>query len=118
MWMSEYDIAEMYRRSADPGKQVMILAELNAADREVIIEILKRAGVYKDVPPIKRTGRLPQVSDDVLRQFAARGYTMRETASILHIQYRGLNSRALNKGIEFAKEKKKSGKKKLQGVTQ
>jgi hypothetical protein len=110
MWMSEEDIAEMYRRSADPGKQVKILAELNATSREAIVEILTKAGVYEDVEPKRRTGRMPCVSEHTLEQYAARGYTMKQTAACLRVPYNTVQSRAWALGIAFVKEKQRGKK--------
>lgn len=45
MYMKDIEIVGSFKRAENPKEQVRILAQLNACDKEEIIEVLKRNGI-------------------------------------------------------------------------
>lgn len=56
MFMTDYEIAQMYRHAADKSKQVGILAQLNLTTRPQIAAVLERQGLMVECRsrPVRR----------------------------------------------------------------
>lgn len=96
MVMTDEEVVRNYRQAKDRKGIIQILADLNATNKNSILDILERAGEIKPMEeqkadkqnPIRRkTGRPPEVvfDEDVARQLYEQGLVDREIAQRLDV---------------------------------
>ena len=65
MQMSNEEIVRNYREAKDKAKQLGILAELNACDKQKIKDILTEGGIdYRSFPRSKKEKKAPALAED------------------------------------------------------
>lgn len=71
--MTESEICKSYRNAAKPGKQVRILAQLNACPAKQIVEILAACGIeaHQPKPHVKTAGWPPETYIEQFRLYCA-----------------------------------------------
>lgn len=76
--MTEFEIIQSYRQAKDKNKQIGILADLAAMDKQKIIEILINAGEVagvkakrknKSTAPKRKTEWTPELTSDLVRMY-------------------------------------------------
>lgn len=85
--MSEGEIVASYKQAANPANQIDTLAELNNCSRELILEVLRSAGVLQDEHIVRkrRKGSQPHFDRDVARQLYDEGLSDEEIAANLKV---------------------------------
>lgn len=85
--MSEGEIVTSYKQAANPAEQIDTLTELNNCSRELILEVLRSAGVLQDEHIVRkrRKGSQPHFDRDVARQLYEEGLSDEEIAAKLEV---------------------------------
>lgn len=91
-WMDDQQICASYRDAADRGKQIGILAELNATTPKAITAVLERSGysVGEEREPPKK----------IARGEKGKAWTAEEDERLVALHNAGMSGRAISEAME------------------
>ena len=97
--MTPGEIVTSYKQAANPKEQIKILADLNAATTDEIMEVLNFCGV--EVPSRRTVSNWSKAEETLLRDLAAEGKTAEQVAEMLGRTVKSVVAKAIKMKLQL-----------------